>query len=325
MRIREDSTYLHEAAFSESVEAVRLLLEAGLSVHDKRHYNWTPLMCACSRTYDPAGTEGGVVVAELLRHGSDIQARDTYGNTPLHLVVASGFSGAVSILLEQGADPNAADKAGKTPLHHAAGSPVHHAGTAEIISETLLKAGADANAITVRGGVTPLHIAAARASVNVIDLLIRHRANINAADATGRTPVEEAIGQPENFAALVAAGGDITPLTKGTGKPTLLTAAEKGNMLGVKLLLANGSDPNKLYRGKAPLHMAVAKAHVDTVAALLAAGADHLLADKDGATALDLARKRRRKAVLVLLEAAETARLAATVQCADFRITPLCV
>ncbi|MBC7806162.1 MAG: ankyrin repeat domain-containing protein, partial [Akkermansiaceae bacterium] len=89
-----------------------------------------------------------------------------------------------------------------------------------------------------------------------------------------------------------------------------ISAAEKGNAPAVAVLLSAGSRPNKLYRGKSALHLAVAKAHADAVVALLAGGANHLLPDKDGVTALDVARKRRRKAVLALLEAAEASRVA---------------
>lgn len=309
-RVSGDASYLHDAARAGSLEAVVLLLDAGLSPDETQRYNWTPLMCAASppsvKTYQGCAA----VVAELLKRGANANAKDTYGNTPLHLAAASAFMDAVTLLLAAGADPNTADLEGKTSLFHALVPHVCRARHAEVMVESLLKAGATVNVATRREKTTPLHIAAACSSASVIRTLIQSGANIHAADTAKRTPVWEAIESAENFEVLLSAGADITPLVKSTGKPALISAAEKRNAVAVKALLGAGSDPNKIYRGKTALHLAVAKAHADVVAALLAAGADHLIADKDGVTALELARKRRRKAILPLLEAAEAARVA---------------
>jgi ankyrin repeat protein len=49
----------------------------------------------------------------------DIDKKNLYGCTPLHLAVRSGNKAAVKVLLENGADFNIQDKGGKTPLSYA--------------------------------------------------------------------------------------------------------------------------------------------------------------------------------------------------------------
>ena len=81
----------------------------------------------------------------LLEAGSDPDARDEHGNTPLHVV---NNSEACRLLLEAGADPMARDKDGGTPLHYA-----HNADVCRL----LLDAGADPNALDDEGH-TPLQL-----------------------------------------------------------------------------------------------------------------------------------------------------------------------
>jgi len=56
----------------------------------------------------------------LIEQGADIDAPDTYGETPLHSR-AGHWRGHLGILLDLGADVNARDSRGDTPLHKAAG------------------------------------------------------------------------------------------------------------------------------------------------------------------------------------------------------------
>lgn len=313
-RVAGDLSYLHHAAQFGDAETVCALLAAGSDPEARDRNGKTPLYYAAHAVL----CEPVAVANTLIAAGARIDAADNYGATPLHRAAEATNVAMVRALLALGVDTNTADLAGYTPLHYA----VHNRASAlfrakDDVIRLLLNAGANPNAAAHRSshgkGATPLILAASQAPTSVVEQLIRAGADVNVIDAAKRTPVSEAIGRSENFAALLTAGANITPLTKGSnGKPALLTAAEKGNTVAVDALLAAGSDPNKMYRGKAPLHLAAAKSHTTVVAALLAAGADHLLADKDGVSPLDTARKRRRKSVLVLLEAAETARLAAS-------------
>lgn len=278
-----------------------MLLAAGSDPEARDRAGSHPLFVAAHVIVgDPVG-----VVTALIEAGANPTSPDKYGATPLHRAAESANSDVARLLLRLGADPNALDLAGHAPLHYAISDHALPGSLANVVGQ-LLAGGADPN-IRSRAdyhgkGDTPLTLATSHVPAAVVTLLIRAGADMNAPDLRERTPLGEAIGNAGAFAALLAAGVNIAPLLKATGKPALLAAAEKGNTAVVSALIGAGCDPNRLHRGKSALHLAVAKAHAGAVAALLAGGADRYLSDKDGVSTLDLARRRRRKAVLALIE-----------------------
>lgn len=84
----------------------------------------------------------------LVEKGADIEARDTYGCTPLH-ARSTSLGGDIATLLELGADIHATDQKGDTPLHKAA----RFANTAAV--RQLLDLGARADALNATK-MTPL-------------------------------------------------------------------------------------------------------------------------------------------------------------------------
>ena len=86
----------------------------------------------------------------------------------------------------------------------------------------------------------------------------------------------------------------------------LHTAASTGKLEVVDLLLARGAPINSTAnpKGMTPLHLAASGGHADIVALLLEKGAELNITDKRGRTALALAAKLHRKAVLPLLNVA---------------------
>ena len=75
-----------------------------------------------------------------------VEARNEWGNTPLHAAAAHGKLARVSALLKAGATLEARDKEGRTPLHQAA---AFNAESAVVL--TLLDAGADPKAKNTDG------------------------------------------------------------------------------------------------------------------------------------------------------------------------------
>uniref|UniRef100_A0A161M838 Ankyrin repeat domain-containing protein 39 n=1 Tax=Triatoma infestans TaxID=30076 RepID=A0A161M838_TRIIF len=93
----------------------------------------------------------------------------------------------VTNLLKKGSDPNAEDKNGYTPLHYAARSGF------TTICTRLLEAGAAINKATRAGGSTPLHRAALAGNDDTIVVLIKYGANLLAKDADGRIALHRAV------------------------------------------------------------------------------------------------------------------------------------
>lgn len=92
-------------------QEIRRIVESDPSVVNSKKYGTTPLHVA-------AGNGDAVTVRLLLKHGTQVDARDGYG-TPLHSASHEGDLETVRVLLEAGADVNAPDADGDTPLHQA--------------------------------------------------------------------------------------------------------------------------------------------------------------------------------------------------------------
>ena len=95
-------------------------------------------------------------VKQHLAAGTDVDAKNRSGSTPLLGAAYGGHKELVALLIDKGADVNAKDRRGWTPLLCAA------VGGHKEIAELLIANGADVNAKTVSGpkqGSTPLDAA----------------------------------------------------------------------------------------------------------------------------------------------------------------------
>jgi ankyrin repeat protein len=106
------------------------------------------------------------IARQLLDQGTNVNARDNFSNTPLHLAVS--FPEMLELLLSRGAQPGARNAFGNTPLHLAVGD--------RRAVELLLAAGADARArnlfdktpldYSLRGGTSSYNL-------GIVSLLIK--------------------------------------------------------------------------------------------------------------------------------------------------------
>jgi len=107
------------------------------------------------RALRKAAKEGNIeAVKQHLDAGTDVNAKDNSGWTPMHYVAAySGHKEIAELLIAKGADVNAMRGGGGTPLHNAA------LGDHKEIAELLIAEGADVNAKDSLTGETPLDAA----------------------------------------------------------------------------------------------------------------------------------------------------------------------
>ena len=151
-------------------------------------------------------------VRNLIKQGADVNGAQGDGMSALHWAAERGDALLTEMLLFAGANINALTRIGQyTPLHLAGKS-----GSAPVIS-ALLKSGADVNARSTNSGVTPLHLAASAGSAAAVNALLDAKADVNAREAeAGQTPLIFAAGlnRVEALAALLERGADPSITTK---------------------------------------------------------------------------------------------------------------
>ncbi|MEW6734660.1 MAG: ankyrin repeat domain-containing protein [Acidobacteriota bacterium] len=180
-----------------------------------------------------------------------------------------------------------------------------------------------------RNSRTALMAAALNGRTNVVELLIDRGANINAQDGYGNTALSFAVWNSNNSVVKLllengaeakakdcveralsgkAANTSRENQTSENCQTVLMTAAFRGNLDVVRMLLTKGAEVNsRTDQGKTALMFAASckfslKARVDTVKALLTAGARVADKDNNGKTALDYALEAEHTDIVGLLQ-----------------------
>jgi len=189
----------------------------------------------------------------------------------LHAAAAKGDAAEVERLIAAGQNPNAQDAHSRTPLHVAA-----HFGH-QAAAQALLKGGANPNALDAQK-YDIVTIAAVTNDVPMLKLAL----------AGGTNP--KAITSPYNGTALIAAAhlghAEVVRVLIAAGAPLDHVNNLGWTALMESIVLGNGG-----------------KAHTDTLDALVKAGANLNIADRQGVTPLGHARSRGYAAMVRILEA----------------------
>lgn len=266
---------------------------------------WTPVMYA-------ARQNAGRAVAALVEVGADLDLVDPDGTSPLLVAIINAHYDLAEQLIASGADLDRADASGMAPLYAAVdmhtfgetpGRPAPVASgrlDARDIVERLLAGGADPNARLVepilvrvhdRGdpalgqGATPLMRAARKADVDLVRLLLRGGADVNAATASGGTALLYIAG--------LGGAGRFTPF-----EARQSTEAER--LVVTRLLLDAGADVAATDAGlQTALHLAAVDRGEEVLRLLVERGGRLDAVDRQGRTPLDMAKgvgARRREA-----------------------------
>lgn len=249
---------IHEAARVGDVEQIKFLfknLPDLIEATDEK--GLTPLHVA-------AANRQLAVAQTLTALRAKVNVKSFTGQTPLHAAVRNGDAAIVSLLLSNRAVVDARDNFGNTPLLVALQSSA---------AESLDSGGLGARTIS-----TSNNFGVAAMTVNQLQLatlLVRSRADVNARNRAGATPLTEAVrlGNAPVVNLLLTAGA--TPnVAEAGGKTPLHVAAARGNLALVEALLQHRAPVNALDgRGETPLCYALREGRTNTIAALRAAGA----------------------------------------------------
>jgi ankyrin repeat protein/N-acetylneuraminic acid mutarotase len=260
---RNGETPLQSAAAKGKLAVVKLLLDSGAAVDGLRQPALTPLHYA-------AGNGHKSVVDLLLSKGAKADAEDTDGVTPLHLASLKGYESVAKALLAAGTPANA-------------------------LTKSFDKNESEDLQYTIPGGVTPLHLAAQGGYAGLVELLLAKGADVNVGS---QTPLSYAVRQQYLPVVRLLLAAHANP-NAGRYDLPLAVAASNGDIATLKLLLANGADPNTntpvswsvssrrgpgFSQGKAlsPLLLAVRQRQPEAIGELLRAKADPNAAGPDG-------------------------------------------
>lgn len=323
---RDQREALHRAAQDGDVGKVRSLLAAGRGVDERDEYGMTAL--SLTRSFEVART--------LIEAGAAVDPRPPGHTTPLQQAVVANDRDWVRHLLDRGANIDALDKFDRSVLSYCRpsmlkflldagadvrlGEPVCNAaryGDIEMIA-TLLDAGAE---IDGDGTTTPLLLAAGSDTGDAaLAYLLERGADPNRTDEAGHSALMHAASRHSLICAraLVEHGASpvVEPSRKVRGRVNALHMAAIGNrsrhesaellefLLGLPRLRAQ-IDARDDW-GRTPLCCAATYGTADDVRALLEAGADPTIANRDGHTPLAIARARGMEAMIAALQGGGT-------------------
>ena len=236
--------------------------------------------------------------------GTDVNAAQGDGTTPLHWAVYKVDRELVSELLKRGAKADATNKYGSSPLAEAA-----KLGDLGLVKQ-LLDAGANVEASN-GDGETALMLAAHIGALDVAKLLVERGADVNAKETwRDQTALMWAVDGnfPELAQFLIDKGADVHARASANdwgsqitaepraqyrpvgGLTVLIYAARSGCTRCVRSLLAAGADINQpTPEGMTPLMIAIDNTSFDAARVLLDAGANPHIWDWYGRTALYVA------------------------------------
>jgi ankyrin repeat protein len=286
-KMSEDNPLIVACRDKNQAEALRLIQE-GVDVNAVYSPKYSPDQTPASLA---AGNGMKDVLVALIQRGADVNRAGKDGETALHAAVASKHEDCALLLIEQdGADVNTVDHSSYkkyTPAMYASEN-----GLRDTL-HALIDANADVKYKT-KSGNTALYAAVESRHEDCAQLLIEHKADVNAVYSLGEsryTPTIEAAskGLQRTLIALIDANADVKYKTK-SGKTALYAAVDSNHEACTQLLIEHKADVNAVYSlgdsRYTPTLEAASKGLQRTLTALIDAKADVNYVGERGQTAL---------------------------------------
>ena len=274
---KELRTPLHLSTFHDNIKVIQALLRCvkGKEI-DTPDNNQMTALCWCVY-YDRVES-----TRLLLKHGASPASFDKDFRTVLHWTSTNKDPTILKLLLEHVKDKdkqqlNFEDNKGQTLLHMAVGqSNISLVEYLVSLPETKLNSRDQLER-------TPLHWAAILKEVDMVRLLLHHKAEHSVGDKNGIRPLHYAVqsGSLETVEAMLNSNANIIDEPAGDQRTALMWASVKGNDQIMKLLLDKKcSDVNAVdVNEQSALHMCMQSGHLQSVKVLIDAGADVNMVD----------------------------------------------
>ena len=218
-------------------------------------------------------------IKALIAQGADVNVLNEHQDSALKIAIRIGNIEIVTALLDADANVNSPNANGDTPLCIASSFGIIGDKTARLeILQALINKGAQVNLANQKDGMNPLSIAAENGHTEVVEVLLKNEANIEARNDKNSnfTPLHYAAenGHAKVVEVLLKNGAPVDFSDKYDNTP-LHFAARNGHTEIVKALLTGeGIDINARENSKwTPLHYAARNGHIEVVEVLLKNGA----------------------------------------------------
>ena len=266
-----------------SLSEIREMLEEDIDINMENEKGETPLILAAAHNRDPGVIdllldEGAVmerrdnrgknalyhaaayndnirVMRRLLARGAALNVTTNAGYSPLLRVAEQGKMDRVDLLVDYGARVNQRCPDGETALMK-----IIKRDASRFMVRRMINAGASVR-VRDNQGRSPLHLAASKEREDIARILIDRRAEVDAADDSGITPLMEAAAENRNkdvISLLLESGANLEKECRQGKTPFIHAVKQNRNMKPLEYLLERGAD---FYatddNGKGALHHAV--------------------------------------------------------------------
>ncbi|KAI9042984.1 ankyrin repeat protein [Aspergillus affinis] len=242
--------------------------DGGANTNANNNNRPSPLLRAVERNHPR-------IVQLLLEHGASAETRDKKGRTALMTAAWRNHWHILQVLIQRGADVNAKDHRGRNVLHNLAADKQCDWG--EDVVNLLLKTTCHVDGAMGQDelGRTPLHWACATGKRRFAELLLTRPngliVDVNAIESRNKTALHLAVahGREDIVQLLLRHRADIGSRSDG-GWTALHYACDKGFEELVRMLLHAGAKINsQLLNGVTALHLAAQAGHTEIVKCLL--------------------------------------------------------